>query len=197
MKEFAPRTGEFRGWTEPARRKLFRSCTAIMKRHIQFGYGFEVAKSDFQQIVVPYARPDSPFRDPYWWCVKVMMEGLAHSRRLGLTTAPVALIIDQGSAKQHIVDYYLNGMREYVDGWDEIFGSVTFAKNVHTPPLQAADILAYEVRKHAVNVEYRGEKKARETFELLARAVRTDVACHRKPALLKLVADWNVKGQPL
>lgn len=162
MKEFAHRQGEFEGWNEPQRQKLFGQLVkAIVDARVE-PTGCVVSLDDYT------AMPDilrDFFREPYFMCFQMVTRGAA--LKALPTTYPfksetVAMVYAEQeefgttqaqSNEENAGDAQKlwHAMKKLTD-YGQWMGSYSSDSPTNICPLQAADLFAYELTKEFENL---------------------------------------------
>jgi len=174
MTDYESRQKQFQGWSQLRRIRLFRRLAGLIDQFTVLGFGVSVDRAAYAKIIAPQVPEASGYRDPYMWCMQSCMEALYHAKRgskgLGslriVDPQPIACVFEQGHLVQGKVALFYARFREKWEA-DDVFGTFAFDTKQRFVPLQAADILAYEVRK---DIENRGVRPRRRSLERLLRA---------------------------
>lgn len=142
MKHFAHSTGEYKGWTEEKRRALMRQLLSVMEGHIRKPIGAVLPLSQYAELT-PAQKEILP--DPYVMCFQdcLSLAGMV-ADELYDRQAIVQLIFatrqkGDGAARQA---YQL--CKEKLPIGSRL-ASISFKTPFEVPPLQAADLVAYEL----------------------------------------------------
>lgn len=146
---FESRFGEYADWTDEKRRKVHLSLQGIIKRRVKKGIAACVVLPDYDELITGKYR--QMLLSPYAFAARCCFEMIGEwSRRHGLQE-PVECVFEAGARKGGEVGDLFSRLRAKNN-----LGSLTFdAKKdplKETVQLQAADILAYEIRKLAITV---------------------------------------------
>ncbi len=195
MVDFAQRVREFASWDEKRRVRVFNRFARLIDKHVRFGIGFAVVKADFERIVLPYISEQHPLHEPYIWIIKCLVETLARAQSRGrIPRRPVALILDKGCHSAALAHRYIESLQVTAPKWGNVVASVTSSVNEEFPPLQAADIIAYEVRKYVADYEARGKKIPRRTLLRLGAHKPVDFAYHAEESLTRMISSMKAEG---
>lgn len=163
MREFAHSKGTFKGWEEKQRQDLFGKLLRVINESGAMPVGSILRLDEFRNLLKA-SREHLP--DPYYICMV---------NCIGIISAVVA---HTGADKPALVfseqaEFKSNALRLF----DQVMRNFQFARRVLPPafsdmrevvPLQAADIVAYEMQKEYERLLYRPDNKARYGyFELL------------------------------
>ncbi len=144
MREFAHRVGPFLGWTEEQRRALLGRCVKALNSIPAVAVGAAVSIADFNTLD---SEARSALRDPFFCCFQEVVRGVTLNAQFEPADMRVRMVFSQqdefgASAKQ-----LWSVMAETIDVGPHM-GSLEFANMRDVPALQAADLLAYELRHH-------------------------------------------------
>jgi hypothetical protein len=143
MKKFSQWKDPFHCWCEEKRRTFIRGACQIIKRNIQFGFASIVHHGSYRLVNEIYTLKDythSEYALAGITAVRASYDWAAKSR----PGVPVEFVFDQGTpGRGGLTELMLEELR-----CAPIFKSPC-SQDGHRPvsPLQAADFLAYEVRK--------------------------------------------------
>jgi hypothetical protein len=141
--------GEFVGWT-PAKRDVFvQKAQRIIRRRTYVAIGIAVIKSDFEKII-----PETLKRfygGAYGFCAILCLARAKRWFDKAKQKDPIDWVFEAGTAGSGQIGHLLDAIYAKVEMRNDFrLGRWTFAgKDV--VPLQAADVIAYEIFKHAVN----------------------------------------------
>ena len=167
MKEAESRRGEFWGFTEPDRDEKVMSLAEVVKAHALYGLGSFISHKAYDSIARGYLPPTVDH--PYWFCFQGIIGGVLHLYENELPLEKTDFVFDSQG-----VGYERRGTLMH-DGWkqmmlevgDALIGSITFADDKQVLPLQAADLLAWHIRRHANVMVGSGQPESRPVADLL------------------------------
>lgn len=139
MTDFESYQGEFKGWSKGKHEQLLGRLMAIMDHHIQLYVGTS-------ENVGEYDRQPQPRDDPYFQCLLVCLDSVAsYVAQLPEEEKVQVIFADHPEFGRRVRRLYPE-VREVKGMYSRLAGDSYFkAKDVY--PLQAADIVAFEVRK--------------------------------------------------
>jgi Protein of unknown function (DUF3800) len=139
---------EFEGWSQ-RRRDAFRSALAReIDRRALVAVACGLVRKDFRAWVLDHSHKTSWARNAYMWCLRGALETLAYSAHRGRQR--VAVVLDEGVGGQDkAIRHFRRAMEKDAELQAAFFGSFTTAASIEFAPLQAADLMAYELRHHA------------------------------------------------
>jgi hypothetical protein len=137
--------GEFEGWNESRRRLFLRRCHLLMREYTKMPIGIAVIKEQFNSILPREIR--DKFGGVYGWCAqecivaaRIWCENHSHDE-------PIQWVFESGTIGHGQVGAMFQELHLHsewlIKGWAFQDKSVV--------PLQAADVLAYEVFKQVEN----------------------------------------------
>ena len=141
--------GEFETWNNPLRIKFLQRIQPIIRDHTRYPIGSAVIKADFEKII-----PESvtaKFGGVYGWCTHDCLVAMHVWYDAQGYRNPVDWIFEAGTVGhgqvdalfQHLYDNPKTRAEYHIKGWSFQGKSLV--------PLQAADVLAYEVFKQVTN----------------------------------------------
>lgn len=175
MKEYESRIGDYEEWPNIRRVNFLKRLHRIMKEHVIFGCSYTLDSTAFDELVEPNWKKAFGTKSCYGFAVYSCIDELS-----GWCESNVykdksihhvfAHMQGQGSDLDAIFNTLLQ--RPKLKELAKLSGMWTkdFAKDV--PQLQAADIIAYEINKQAVNVFGAGERAIRKSLDNLHLASR-------------------------
>jgi hypothetical protein len=192
MKDYESRRGEYEHWSELKRVGVLRRLHRIMKEHAMYGCSVSLNRGDYDEIILDDLKPF--FGKTYYgfaalgcleqlnaWCDGQGLEGLIHYVFADLAKQGADLdrifrtALNNPSAKKQL---RLRGMWSKGLMWEVV-------------QLQAADIIAYEINKRAVNDAGMGEPFLRKSLANLHLHENFDAKYYGRDELNKLVSDYR------
>lgn len=189
MTDFERRIEPFAGWDQHKRASFITDVAAILKNNIELGVCHSVTLDDWNAVMPAIFPAEADFvrrRGPYVLLFQSCIEDIIKYVRVpaGLT---IACVFDNSSfIRGAIADHYVSIRRD--QQLEQVLGDLTFMDTSKTPPLQAADILAYEGYKHIVNqvIEY-GTRPERKLHISLIKSKRISAGWYDRQALQSFV----------
>jgi hypothetical protein len=160
--------GEFAGWTPQKRDVLVNKAQEIIKDRTYVGIGHSVVKEDFERILPQILQEF--YGGPYGYCAFLCIARAIRWHGNKKISEPLDWVFEAGTEGSGQFNMLMSTLyanpdmrRDFkVNGW--AFRDKTVV------PLQAADVLAYEMFKHVTNqIVGKGEKKVRISFNYLIR----------------------------
>jgi hypothetical protein len=143
---------EFRGWGEARRDRLIRRLITITRCRADIGVAVAVPKVAYDKVIQGKIR-DRFGKFHYTFAVRSCLTQIKGWRERHGITAPIQYVFDQMSeGKGEItaaLDYHIGTGRAALSGLER--GGYSFRSKRGSEPLQAADILAHETYRCAVN----------------------------------------------
>lgn len=157
MKNFAHFTGEFNAWLEQRRQDFLGKLMQIMEQNIGVYVGAAVLVSAFRDLT---PEQQSQLVDPYFPCFQVCVYGAtlqligeAPEKKVNLVFAKIPKFVGLATNLYHVCSEAQDfGYR---------LSSLSFASPFETVQLQAADLVAYELRKCLHDRIYQPDRKLR------------------------------------
>jgi hypothetical protein len=159
MSKFEARRGEFDGWDNERRLRVQKRLLGIIKRRVTLGVFCAVNLAAYEETMTEFRRTN--FGSPYNFCVKLCLAFVSFWAQEYKRKEPIAYVIEHGAGYNKEINRSFADMFASQE-WRQIFrlGSLSFVDKKAALPLQAADLLAYEVWKDATNrFLIEGEKK--------------------------------------
>lgn len=170
MKDFASSRKQFEGWSELKRRKLYGKLMRIIATTHPFPVGAIVALDDFRS----FSPEDRELMgDPYHFCLMGCVYQPAWRTKYASPDVRVAVVFSEQSEFKGLAGLLLDDFKQnHAQGWR--FDPPVFRDMKSVVPLQAADIVAYELYKEFERRLYRPEEKQRYGYlELMKVALRS------------------------
>lgn len=152
--------GQFLGWSERARDRKVLNLAKIISSHDLWSIQCSVSRDDYIRIIRPVA--PRGLGNPYFECFFATIVSLARFHHQQGITTPVDFVFDeQGGLGAEAVMMY-----EYVKGFQlpevaAMLGSTPiFRDDRKVVPLQAADMLAWHVRRESERIDPPGRLNA-------------------------------------
>lgn len=166
MSEAAALEGQFKGWTEEEREDRLSRLVNIIKDHVLLGMSSVVYHRDYNDVIRDKISPEVD--SPYWLMYHAIMEIVYRWEIHNGITEKVNFIFDEQFKQSDIVQaswtvYYEQSPPEL----KKLFGErPTHKRDIDTYPLQAADMLAWHIRRAYYEHE-RGNEFISPTMEVL------------------------------
>ncbi len=148
MREYTQSRGEFDGWPEWKRKAFLKKLIWVIKSMVLFRVGAVVPCADYLETVGA-EDPKDTRRSPFWLCfLSCLSAVLAYCKKHHINDE-VALVFDENSeSREHALGFYsaIKEMPE-IENRGQL-SSLSFADDKKITPLQAADLLAYELNKY-------------------------------------------------
>jgi hypothetical protein len=187
MREFAHRVGVFRGWTEDQRRALLARCVNAVNSIPAVAVGAAMSMGDFDALS---CKERSLLRDPFFCCFQEVVRGVTLNACLAPAGGCIRTVFSRqdefGASARQLWDV----MAETLDVRDHM-GSLEFENMREVPALQAADLLAYELRHHYHLRKVKPMSAPRWAFREI---VRHQHLAHNA-RMLKYLPAWYLKAQ--
>jgi hypothetical protein len=171
--ECAHRKNEFCGWSDEKRNDFHAQLTRVINESILVGIGGIVLLSDYNSVLPEWAK--SEVKHPYYFCFAVMMRTLRQFRKRFLPTEPIDFVFDRKKSFEGVLSGMYDRLRENSPNHRGGLGRICFRAKDEVIQLQAADYLAYEVRRYAADQFLGSARPTRKTMESLMRDHRLAV----------------------
>jgi hypothetical protein len=187
MREFAHRVGTFNGWTEEQRRGLLSKCVGAINSIRAIAVGAAISVSDFKTLP---GEAQTALQDPFFCCFQEVVRGAAINACFEPPGTRVRMIFSRQDEFGPKAGQLWAAMREEIDVRDRM-ESLTFQDMRAVPALQAADLLAYELRHYYHLRRTRPELAPRWAFIKIVQHQRMVYNAYR----LKYLPSWYLKAQ--
>jgi hypothetical protein len=147
MSEANSLQGQFEGWSNTQRDEKIAALARVIRHFKPFSFQFSVDRGQYDRLV----RPNSPygFSDPHFVACFGVMSGLTRfAADQGIKT-PIEFIFDQQDGTDDNVDLFFENLLAALPRASRrlISGKPLFRDDKEMLPLQAADMLAWHVRR--------------------------------------------------
>ncbi|MHB8483398.1 MAG: DUF3800 domain-containing protein [Nitrospiria bacterium] len=144
----------YRNWDESKRNRILERLILTIRVRAQIPISASVAKSDYQEVF-----GESPEISPYTFCALQCLARIGEWAEKYNHDEPIAYVFESGAGYNREFDK----LREVLSGNETRkkryrFGSITFVEKIKATPLQASDILAYEIYKENMNFIFPGKE---------------------------------------
>lgn len=187
MRDFAHRVGAFQGWTEEQRRALLGRCVKAVNSIPAVAVGAAVSIADFNALD---CEPRLALRDPFFCCFQEVVRGVALNALFEPADVRVHMVFSQQDEFGASARQLWSVMAETTDVRHQM-GSLEFANMREVPALQAADLLAYELRHHYHLRKARPMSAPRWAFREIVHHQHAAYNARR----LKYLPEWYLKAQ--
>jgi hypothetical protein len=166
MADFASGAKPFDGWDGDKKRRVFRRVATAINQNKLAGFGVAIPKAVFDSVMPSQPAPVKAKCGKYHFtfAVKATLSVVARWREQSQIRLPMRYVFDRmGKGKGEIMDIF---HAENLQDWDAIHklgmeaGGVEFEDKSRLKPLQAADVLAWQMNWHMKNVIALGKHSA-------------------------------------
>lgn len=169
MKDYAHSRGEFQGWSKVKRDSFCIALTDAIHGHALFGLGGLVLIRDYDTIVPEALKHE--IRHPWYFCFSVLMRGIRQSYKY-LRPGRIRFVFDRNYEFQSTATEMFHRLKGYNPEHAERLDEIRFLPKDNIPALQAADFLAWEVRRYADHKFSHSMRPIRKSMEALTRGNR-------------------------
>ena len=160
MREAESLRGEFWGWDSVARERKLLRLAAIIKKHVIGGLGSFVSNRAYGSIVKGYL--PSTIDHPYWLCFQRIVLDAALVYGQHADGGKVDFVFDgQGIGYERRATMMHQAWQDAANSpMEEMMGGIAFHDDKQILPLQAADMLAWHMRRYLDSgVQHRTENR--------------------------------------
>jgi hypothetical protein len=195
MSDFEAGRGVFRGWPPDRRRQfLGRLITTIVDNTIA-GFGCAMMMEQYERCVPEDVR--LALKHPYYFCLHNCLRTLLvfHDEITGSFQHRFRFLFDRKPTYEGIAAQTYYNVRERLDS-PGILGDMTFGNKQEYIPLQAADLLVYEVAKHCLNWYTVPRRPKRVSLQLSEVNRELSIAVPTDDQLRMFADDFRVEWLP-
>ncbi len=142
MREFAHKRRCFAGWAEERRRGLLAACVSAINSVPAVAVGAAISVDDFNKLPDP---AKEGFLDPFFCCFQEAVRGAAIRGVFDAPMEKVRMVFSQQDEFRGRAVALWEALSATIDVKHRM-DTITFANMRDVPGLQAADLLAYELR---------------------------------------------------
>lgn len=196
MNEYENRRGDYEGWPHIRRVNFLKRLHRIMKEHIAFGCAYTIDRTAFDELVEPGWKSAFGTKSCYGFTVFSCLDELSMwCDRNGYQGESIhhifAHMVGQGSDLDAIFNFMLKKpkLKEVL----KLSGTWTKGLAKDVPQLQAADILAYEINKRAVDTfgaDVREVRKSLQNLHLSSRG-KFHAGYYGREQIAQMMADFR------
>jgi hypothetical protein len=146
MNEAATLRGQFDSWSESRRDERVALAYKAIEEHIPYQVSVILELEPYHQIFTTDWVEDAA-RNPYYFAFNAIITGVAREQKKYGLENPVDFVFDDQAMEKDKIVRAWDALREHADS-RELIGSVpAFLDDKKFKPLQAADLIAWWVRK--------------------------------------------------
>jgi hypothetical protein len=148
MKELIPKQKQFKGISDPERDRFLKSAVSIVRNRLTYGVAITVNVHEYERVAPKFIRG---LRTPYPFLCHMAMTAMAERARLFEDSRPITYVFEDGHECQFEAQLMVGLMSTSPELRERYqYGGHAFVPKAQAPPLQAADLLAWEVAKFKV-----------------------------------------------
>jgi len=154
MREAEGLSKEFGGWTRASADGKIKALANVIRKHALFELSCMLPRDLHDHFIHPTA-PREVFKNPYFVCYSTLIAILSgFNNYMGVGGEIVDVIFDKQSQVEPIIAMFHADLRTR-QPFNEIVGSIEFKDDKDAVQLQAADFLAWSLRRFCVDRELR------------------------------------------
>lgn len=142
---------QFRGWDADVRDAKLLSLAHVIAKFRPISFQFSIDRSKFDELYKPHA--PRGLASPHFTCCLGVMSGLARFAKERGGNVPIEFIFDEQDGVSIDVQLWFDAIKHSLPRKIQKFiaGTPTFKDDMHVIQLQAADLLAWHVRREHEN----------------------------------------------
>jgi hypothetical protein len=187
MREFAQFRGAFAAWPEGRRRALLAGCITAINSVPAIAVGAALSTASFAALP---EEAQSVLRDPFFCCFQEVVRGVAVAACFTPPGNRVSMVFSRQDEFRSSAQQLWQVMYETIDVRHRM-GTLRFEDMREVPALQAADLLAYELRHYYHLRSARPTSAPRWPFVQLVRHQRSA----HNARMLKYLPLWYLQAQ--
>lgn len=194
MAKYEARKKEYEGWTNEKRIRILRTLHSIIKKRVMAGFAVSLMLSDYEEIMTDEIK--AYFGNPHQFVTIACMRHIAKWHYEQNYKENISYVFESGSGYDADVMRLLTGViNDERQANVYRVNSCSIENKRKLLPLQAADILAYEVTKvHAREVDSDNTRPVRQSVKNLRLPNINEWYYYTKKELLELINDARERG---
>lgn len=192
MTEYECREGGYKYWNEAKRKGVLRRLHRVMKEHILYGCSASVSRADYDEIITPDMWPvfgKTHYGFDAFVCIQLINAWCDEQGHEGPVHYVFADLAKQGNDLDRVFRRALSDSN--IKRQLRMNGMWTKGLMRDVVQLQAADIIAYEINKRAVDDAKRGEPYLRKSLGNLYLDKNFDAKFYGREELSVLVSKYK------
>jgi hypothetical protein len=167
MVEAESRRGEFWSWDPSERDQKLAALANVVKGHVLYGVGSFISHQAYDSIARAALPPTVDH--PYWFCFQGIIAVVLQLFENGIANGKVDFVFDgQGEGFERRAGIMHSNLKEMIpDVLPNMIGTISFSDDNDVAPLQAADLLAWHIRRHSNSMAKDGLAEPRPIADLL------------------------------
>jgi hypothetical protein len=153
----------FCDWSTEKRRRVYNRLAGIINQNKRIGFGIVVPKDVFENLVppLPYRLKQTFGIRPFPFAVRAVLGLIGEWRMQSMISLPTQYVFDRMGKGKGEIGAFWDDIED--QQWkDNIFGmeqaGYSFQNKDNLPPLQAADILSWQMNWHMQNIIYKAKR---------------------------------------
>ncbi len=183
MTDFESSYGEFKGWSSDRKKEFIISLIEVIRAHARIFFLQGVKKEDFEAVLPEFPEIE---KSPYNFCCELSAIAFDFWAGKSPSRKEYTLVFERGNK----FTTEIIAMFKKMKGAD----SITLMDGKTCTPLQAADLLTYEMYKQFRNYVEQGLRPPRKSRIALLRGMKVEGGIHDPRTIrtpLKLVSDYR------
>jgi len=194
MNKFENRYPPFQEWDNDRRLSFIQDLLAFINNADILGETHAIVLQDWKTLIEPkFNDPFERKRATYIFLMQTVIWKIAHRVTLK-PNETIACVFEEDRFVEEAIGQHFTNLK--TDAFlSKCLGTKTFGEKVKFAPLQAADLLAYEGMKHALNqVIEKGVRPVRKPFDILRRRGNTKAAYMDEVSFIKMLNHMTKDG---
>jgi hypothetical protein len=162
----------FKGWTEKQRDEKLEKLIGAIRKHDLIALSLTVTYRDFNRVL---RKPKGLFKNPFGLAFAYVVAWLMNSAQVKPEREEIELIFDQGViTREKTIENAYKGLKWALpkEALDLLVGRPRFEDDKRHLPLQAADLLAWNVRRDYVEQLTNGKRWESPTWTALQTGIK-------------------------
>jgi Protein of unknown function (DUF3800) len=194
MTDFEARQGPFTRWPQERRERFLSRLINIIVDYTIVGFGCAVLREQYECCI-----PDDiklALKHPYYYCLHSCLRTLlAFNDEIGPFPPGIKFLFDRKPGREGMATQMYYTLKDRVDLLG-ILGDMAFGNKQEHIPLQASDLLLYEVAKRCWHWYAEPERSIRKSLELLQARDEPYIAVPTEDQLRTFADDFRTGWLP-
>jgi len=189
MTDFIARKKQFKNdWSNDKRDLFMERLTTTVSEHTMIGLGCAIFRDEYEKAIDE--RVKRQYKHPYYFCLKTCIDLLVNWQHSIALPKPIEFLFDNKPGWTGVAGEIFYEMKER--GFQEWLGNMAYGSKETYKPLQAADLIVYEVARFLDITADNPDAKLRTSMEILSKKLNLLTTFPREEGL-RLVSDITLE----
>jgi hypothetical protein len=189
MTDFIARQGEFKNdWSNDKRNQFMERLTTTATEHTIIGLGCAIFRDEYERAIDK--RVKQQYKHPYYFCLKTCIDLLVNWPHSLSLPKPIQFLFDRKPGWVGVAGEVFYEMKDR--GFQEWLGDMAYGSKETYKPLQAADLIVYEIARFLDVTADNPDAKLRPSMEVLSKKFNILATFPREEGL-RMVSDITLE----